>query len=225
MEVEYEQTPDDLKALQRHLVKHQLKDKRNPLVSAFVGIGVVLFAYLLVYLKDMVQIPFVDDLFSKLPEILVGALLTGLALVLHIKVSARNAMRKRLRAGRNAEKVLGWRRVVIDAQGVHITSKVSSTTCLWDGIDEVATTNAHVFFYIMTNSAFVVPRRAFPSDQAFDDFVDAARRYHGMAGGGDAVWEMTSDGLWERGGATGIQAPGSSGKSGTVEGIIPKEGL
>jgi len=38
-----------------------------------------------------------------------------------------------------------------------------------------------------------------------------------MAGVGEAE-------AWKRRGETGIQAPDQSGKSGTVDGIIPKEG-
>jgi hypothetical protein len=44
-----------------------------------------------------------------------------------------------------------------------------------------------------------------------------AKRYHGMAGVGEGK-------AWKRRGETGIQAPDYSGKLGTVEGIVPKEG-
>jgi hypothetical protein len=223
MEIEYNLTPEDLMALQRHVRQHRPKARQNPLVGSVIWISVFLGCLMLFYVRDIVEIPLVDYLVSLLPGVGAGTLLAFLLITLSAKVMARNATQRLLQAGRNAEKALGWRRLVIDAQGVYNASRLFSTTYQWRGIDEVATTDAHVFLYIMTMNAFIVPRRAFPSDRAFDDFVDAARRYHGTAGD-DAAWEMTSNGSWEGRGATGIQAPDPSGQSGTVEGIIPKEG-
>ena len=229
MEIEYNLTPEDLLALQRHIQKHKPKPRRNPLVSVVIWVGVSVVVYILLELQDIVHVPFVDSL---LPSVEVGALMlfVGILLgffgiVLSVKLKTRHAIQKALKAGRNAEKALGWRRMVLDAHGVCNSSKLFSSTYQWRGIDEVATTDAHIFLYFTTMNAFIVPRRGFPSNRAFDDFVDAARRYHNMAGVGDVVWEMTSDGRWERGGTTGIQAADQSGKSGTVEGIVPKEGL
>jgi hypothetical protein len=88
------------------------------------------------------------------------------------------------------------------------------------------TTKDYAFVFINTEMAFILPRRIFPDDRAFNDFVETARRYRRMAGVGEAVQEVMDEGkAWERRGATGIQEPDQSGKSGTVEGIIPKEGI
>jgi hypothetical protein len=225
MEIEYELTPEDLMALQRHVRQHRPKVRRNPLVASAIWIGVFLGCLILFYVRDVFELPLVDYFFPLLLGVGAGALLTLIGLTLYGKQMARNATQRLLQAGRNAEKALGWRRIVIDAQGVYNASKLFSTTYQWRGIDEVATTGAHVFLYFTTMAAFIVPRRAFPNERAFEDFVDAARRYHGAAGNDDAVWEMTSKGLWGRRGATGIQAPDPSGKTGTVEGIVPKEGV
>ena len=224
MEIEYKLTTEDLMAFQRHVRRHRPKVRQNPLVASVIWISVFLGCFMLFYVRDKVEIPLVDYLVSLLPGVGAGALLAFVLITLSAKVMARNATQRLLRAGRNAEKALGWRRVVIDAKGVYNASRLFSTTYQWRGIDEVATTDAHVFLYFTTLAAFIVPRRAFPSERAFDDFVEAARRFHGTACDDDAVWEMTSKGLWKRRGAPGIQAPDRSGKTGTVEGIIPKEG-
>ena len=178
---------------------------------------------MLFYVRDVIEIPLLDYLVSLLPGVGVGALLALILITLQAKLLTRNATQRLLKAGRNAEKALGLRRLVLDARGVYNSSKLFSSTYQWVGIDEVATTDSHIFLYFTTMNAYIVPRRAFPSNRAFDDFVDAARRYHDMAGEDDAVWEMTSKGEWECRGATDIQTPDQSGKSGTVEGIIPIE--
>jgi hypothetical protein len=86
------------------------------------------------------------------------------------------------------------------------------------------TTKDYAFVFINTEMAFILPRRIFPDDRAFNEFVETARRYRRMAGVGEAVQAVMEEGeAWERCGATTIQAPDHSGQSGTVEGIVPKE--
>ena len=77
-------------------------------------------------------------------------------------------------------------------------------------------TEEHIFIFVTTTSAHLIPLRAFADGRAFDAFADAAKRYHGMPGAHE-------DGEREHPRSTGILAPDQSGKSGTVEGIIPKE--
>ncbi len=174
----------------------------------------------------MVQVPLVNDLASLLPGLGVGALMTLIGIALYaklVKLTAPNATRKALQEGRNAEKALGWRRFVIDAQGVHNIAENFSVNYLWKGIDKVATTDEHVFLYITTANAFIVPLRAFADARAFDAFVESARRFHGLAGVGEVVREVLGTREpRERRGAAGARLPDASLP---VEGITPKRRL
>jgi YcxB-like protein len=225
MEVEYELTPEDLIAFQRYHRQHPStsKSSRNTLVSFIVWIVVFAGVFALVSARDLFNDPIADYLCSQLPGAGVGAAVAFLGIILLAKLTKKNALQKALREGRNAEKMLGKRRVVLDGQGAYTATEYFTTTFFWKGIDKIATTNRHVFFYISTATAYIVPARAFPDRRAFAAFVEAARRFHGAADAGDAVWEMTNEGQWERR-PSGIQASDPLSKFGTAEGIIPKQG-
>jgi hypothetical protein len=221
MEVEYELTRDDISAFHAYYRKHPpASHRRIDPVGALV-IWIVCALYGLALLAAVAL-----GIDSFVVPILIGSL-AGTMMTSHFDnwYLKRRTLRMALENGKDAEKILGWQRVVLDAQGMHLTSRFSSSIFLWHGIDKIATTDEHIFFYVTTMLAQVVPLRAFADGRAFDAFADAAKRYHGMAAVGEAVQEVMTEGaVWERRGATGIQAPDQSGKSGTVEGIIPKEG-
>ena len=103
------------------------------------------------------------------------------ALTLLKKWTLSGATRRSLEQGRNAEKVLGWRRISIDERAVHVETEYSTLAYLWWGVDAITQSPDHAFIYFMTNNAFIVPREAFRTDRDFEEFVEAARRYHRMA--------------------------------------------
>jgi YcxB-like protein len=213
MEVEYELTLEDISAFHAYYRKHPPASHRRIDPVGGLVIWIVCSLYGLALLAA-----FALGIDSFLVPILIGAWAGAMmASIFNSWYLKRRALRMALEGGKDAEKVLGWAQVVLDAQGIHVTSQFSSCVYLWQGIDKIATTDEHIFFYVTTMSAQVVPLRAFADGRAFDAFADMAKRYHGMAG-------VREGGAWERRGATGIQAPDQSGKSGTVEGIIPKEG-
>jgi hypothetical protein len=227
MEVEYELTAEDLIAFQRYYQSHPHTRSQqggpNPFGRLVWWLILTVVAVVL-YFAASADFVLTEQLSYYLVAILGGAAFTLFGIVIYGRSMGPKLIRKVLNQGRNAEKLLGWRRFSIDAEAARNTTDFASVTYLWKGIDKIVTTREHAFFYFTTQLAFILPRRAFPDDQAFNDFVETARRYRHMASVGEAVWEVTGEGLWERRDPTGIQAPDQSGKSGTVEGIIPKEG-
>jgi YcxB-like protein len=214
MEVEYELTPEDVSAFHAYSRRHPSapRHRLDPMTGLIMWIMCVLFS-LACFAAFAFQISLI------VVPMLIVAWVSGWTAVVayewYLKWRAPRAIRKWLQGGRDAEKVLGWARVILDAKGIHVTSQFSSCLYLWNGIEKIATTDEHLFLYLTTGSAQVVPLRAFADGRAFDAFADAAKRYHGMAGVGEGE-------AWKRRGATGIQAPDSSGKLGTLEGIVPK---
>ena len=197
MEVEYELTPEDLKAFQRYHAKHPLvPPKKGPAGILFgLGVGAVVvlgvFGYHLLrnYVFSSPFSPYsvaLYQLLNMVPGVIVGVLLALIGFSLFVRLVTVNATRKHLQEGRNAEKALGWRRLSIDPHAIRTTSAFSSNANFWEGIDAVVPTSDYVFIYITTRAAHVVPRRAFPDDRAFDQFVEAARRYHQISRLGEA---------------------------------------
>jgi YcxB-like protein len=215
MEVEYELTLEDISAFHAYYRRHAPASHRriDPIVGVVILISCILYGLaLLTVLALGVGSFWVPILIGAWA----GALIASIFDTWHFKWMASRMSRKALEYGRDAEKVLGWCRVILDPQGIHVTSQFSTCLYLWNGIEKIATTDEHLFIYVTTGSAQVVPLRAFADGRAFDSFVDMAKRYHSMGGVGEGA-------AWVHHGATGIQAPDPSGKSGTVEGIVSKE--
>jgi YcxB-like protein len=182
MEVEYELTPEDIRAFQRYHQKHPLVPPKGRLIAFFVWIVFLVGTAGFLMLPRQIFLPELDVLLGLVPGAAVGMLLTLVGLSLYARFIQSNAIRKTLQEGRNEEKSLGWRRLSIDPHAIRTASAFSSSSFFWEGLDAVVATDDYAFLYITTRMAHVIPRRAFPDDRAFDDFVEMARRYRRMGG-------------------------------------------
>jgi len=72
-------------------------------------------------------------------------------------------------------------RVTLSPEAVEWSRGPSESRTLWEGIEKVGVTETHLFLYISSFQALVVPGRAFASEVEFDDFIDAARHYRRSA--------------------------------------------
>ena len=177
MEVEYELTPEDVSAFHAYYRKHPPASRRrlDPVAGLVIWFmcaiyGGALFAAFALGVESF-WVPILIGAWA-------GAITASIFDIWHRKWVASRMSRRSLEHGRDAEKVLGWARVGLDAQGIHVTSQFSSCLYLWNGIEKIATTDEHIFFYVTTMSAQVVPLRAFAEGRAFDAFADMAKRYH-----------------------------------------------
>jgi hypothetical protein len=228
MEVEYELTPEDAIAFHRYYHSHPHMPPQqgppNP-ISRVVWYLVPLVVAILLYFAASENYALLQQISLYFVAVFAGAALTLFGILIYGRIMSPKLIRKSLYQGRNAEKTLGRRRLSIDAEAVRNMTDFASVAYYWKGIDKIVMTKDYALVFINTATAFTLPRRIFADDRAFNDFVETARRYRRMAGVGEAVQEVMDEGeAWERRGATGIQAPDQSGKSGRVEGIIPKEG-
>jgi hypothetical protein len=196
MEVEYELTPEDLKALNRHHQKNPIVPPRGRFTGVVVWIVCIVGVAGFLTLRRLFFLPELDLFLNMAPGVGLGMLLALVGIFLFLRLMQPNATRKVLQEGRNAEKALGWRRLTIDPHAVRTTSAFSASSFYWEGVEAVSVSQDHVFIYVTTRVAYVVPRRAFPDDRAFEDFVEMARRYYRMGGvaqgapeGDDRPWE------------------------------------
>jgi hypothetical protein len=184
MEVEYEVSPADKGALQRYHQKHPPAPwpwwhwLPHVALCGVLVLGVFGYLYLLWIPSGIFWIAYFQSL---TPGLGAGVILALIGLTLYGKLQ-KMAVRSPLNEGRNREKTQGWRRLAIDADGIHVTTAFAYSLNYWEGVDAVGASEDHIFLYITTRNAHVVPRRAFPDDRAFDEFLEAARRYHRISG-------------------------------------------
>jgi hypothetical protein len=190
MEVQYDLTPEDLRTFQRYHAKHPLLPQKKNLAGIFmlVGVGAVAFLAMIAYpfLRSSFMYspyafapyaPAMYQLLEMIPGVGLGVLLGFTFYPMFLRFLTRGVTRQALQEGRNEEKTMGWRRLNIDPHAIRMTSAFSTNANYWEGIDAVVATPDYVYIYVTTRSAHVVPRRAFPNDRAFDEFVEMARRY------------------------------------------------
>lgn len=84
----------------------------------------------------------------------------------------------------NNKGLIGRRTAYITPEWFGETSMLAESRTKWPAIDKVDTTKDHLFVYVGTRSAFMIPKRAFPDEAAFKTFADTAFRYHQAAAPG-----------------------------------------
>jgi hypothetical protein len=89
---------------------------------------------------------------------------------------------------------LGWRyELSVDVAGVTQFGELSEGEpdagamrryeyrVAWPWVQEIRVTDRHILFVASKPQSFLVPRRAFPTDAAFQEFVDTARQHRSAA--------------------------------------------
>lgn len=73
------------------------------------------------------------------------------------------------------------RTVHIDEHGVRETSDWHETVVVWTAVIGVQILPSHLLIWVAQMNAFVIPRRAFPDEQKYAAFCDAARASYDAA--------------------------------------------
>jgi hypothetical protein len=70
---------------------------------------------------------------------------------------------------------LGRHTITLTTNGLREESETGESSTLWRGISKISSNDQYIFFYLNPNLAHVVPRRAFPSDEDAERFLETAR--------------------------------------------------
>jgi hypothetical protein len=83
--------------------------------------------------------------------------------------------------------IYGWRRMTIDQARILQETELIVTGCKWQAVERIEVSSHLLLFYIAQSAALIVPRRAFTTEAALQEFVDAAERYRKAADGPSRV--------------------------------------
>ena len=89
------------------------------------------------------------------------------------EATSRRRLTKMFAQGRNRA-LLGPLRLELRNDVIWRSSEMSEGWVRWEGVESVETDRDHAYIAVSSNSAFVVPRRAFADAAAFDAFVARA---------------------------------------------------
>jgi len=92
------------------------------------------------------------------------------------------AYAKRLARDESYARYLLPSKLTLSHTGVTSTGAAGLQMTPWNSISDIAVTATAAYAYISANMAYIIPRRAFPNEAAFDRFIDELRRYRSQFG-------------------------------------------
>jgi hypothetical protein len=188
MEITYELTEDDIVALHR-LPANPAPGSPEPGTGSpsrkhisWIWLGILVIVVTTLVFLDAGNGPGVgaDFLFRK---IVIPFGLISFAIVLAFARRRRGTktyIQYWLRLGQNA-RTLGPQRLTITPAALTVTMALEATTSSWKLVKDIRVTSDHAFFWLISEYAYVLPGRAFPTRQAFDEFVAAGKQYRQLA--------------------------------------------
>jgi hypothetical protein len=178
MEISYVLTEADLAAFVRYHGSRTPGGRWRRWITLLVMCGIFFVGYLvLVFSMSVDPSPTSKSAPTKsrshIPEIVGGVLFLG---ILALFVARIFWPRVRLSQA-DRERLLGPQRIAITPEAVLVESRFASGRTVWRGVHQVGATATHVFIFMSTKTAFVVPRRAFVDEDSFEEFIETARHY------------------------------------------------
>lgn len=77
--------------------------------------------------------------------------------------------------------ILGEHTITLTPEALRERTAVNDATAAWRGICRIDATASHLFIYLQPEMAHVIPRRAFPTPAAAEEFLATAQAYHAAA--------------------------------------------
>ena len=79
---------------------------------------------------------------------------------------------KKIIAEGNNKAILGRHILTLSEAGIHAKSPGSESDLEWSTIQKVLQSKSHIFLYISAVNALVIPKKAFPTEQSQQSFLD-----------------------------------------------------
>jgi hypothetical protein len=204
MEVEFVLRADDVLAFHEYYLKRQSRGGQRqwlvPVVCLLLT-ALVWYGYIL---------PSANDITLPLGLTVLFIILTTFSWAQRRRLPARilSQLRRQLDDEWN-KKLIGWRRLSLTPESMTYTSKLMTASAQWQAVEQIILTEDHAFFFTTRTSGFVLPAEAFSDEEAFREFVQAARRYRRSANA-EAEEDASSRGR-SRVEETGFTAEGPAG--------------
>ncbi len=173
VEVEYELNVEDEVAFRLYNYTYSRKLLRYMYLTACLS--EILVATVLVVASGRPHFAFVFAL----------SVLAALTLVYYLV--STSIFRKRLRwtvirdNGERPSKLLGRQRLSVNAESVSEITPAGKSITRWNTVERVASTDQYIFIKVRGSVPYIVPRRAFASEEEFNQFIGTVKAYHQAA--------------------------------------------
>jgi hypothetical protein len=179
MNVEYELNLDDVKAHLLYSFNHNPKMKRTrnlmSRITIPLAIVVIILALIIVLTGGKRDIS---------AAVIVGACGVYLLLfsIFYRKFTLWIISRSLMKVyGQRPNRIAGKHQLSVTPDAVIDINEIGQSTTHWNGIEWFASNDQYLFLSFRYSIFYIVPRRAFPSEGAFNQFVEAAKSYYQAA--------------------------------------------
>ena len=165
--VNFDLEPRDLKAFQAFASRHVPTIRR----ARYFSWGLIVFTsfYCAVTYLHKTGERIVAFFFTLVPlSLLCGALFLLLRVVMHWRAYTAEKM----------SGIICRHTVTLSEEGIHEVTPANESRWKWGATYSVADTQDHLFLFVNTQMAFIVPKRAFPDAGAAQQFLERARALH-----------------------------------------------
>jgi|Deesub1362A_J573_1020465.scaffolds.fasta_scaffold31039_1 hypothetical protein len=171
MEVEYSISLKDWEDFNLYHFHHSPSLRRLYYVTltlgGFIG-GALLFFLIFYFSKNLVESLIFTGIYALAFIFLVPQLYLR---------NLRKSIRKMLQEGEN-KGAIGRHRLTITPEGVIEKTDFNETKTAWSSVEKIAVTENGIYIYMSSIAAYIVPKRAFSSKEAFNEFVQTLKQYY-----------------------------------------------
>ena len=179
MDVEFDTNIDDVVELNFHNLHYHPLVKRRIKSTKFLYVFlIVIFAFLGLFSIYVVSDP------SIAIVTFAGAIIL---LILYFFQFNSSQLRKRIKKivikeyPKTPNDEICRSKVSISEDGFHTASDFQNSTFRWTAFSDIVRTEQYAYLFLRPGKTFVVPKRAFSDDAAFNRFVETARSYQSKA--------------------------------------------
>jgi hypothetical protein len=123
-----------------------------------------------------------------LPLLLIQAIVT--------KLFGNYLTKKAVAEGHNRS-IVGRKQIIINEHFIETKGQYGKGQFYWSGVEKVEQNGEYIFIFIATNSAYIIPKKAFVDSETATKFFNAATTYHGKSVGLPAYCEAPGARLFE----------------------------
>lgn len=171
MEITYTVKPEDIVAFHRYQMHHSPMWRRS--ITSGILAGFVTSAVLFIVMGGWQS--WVNAVFPVLFLIVYLTLYP-----FYIQRTVNRTGSEMVKDGRN-KGLWGPHTLTIDESELVERTEVGENRVKWQGLEKIAASPTHLFFFVSSNSAHIIPRSAFADPEQSERFLHQAELYFGNA--------------------------------------------